>query len=439
MKTVLRRCVLASACATAGLFVRATPRARAQPIDVQRARTLVVGTPGGRARTDRLDAARTGRVRESLPQAGLRTEWRSSLGELIEHAPLVDAGGVSYVVGARGEVSAVGPDGTERWHVTTGAMQSGPSTLLSDDTLVFVDAAGEAVAVRDGSVRWRLRFGRGDAARPAPLPLADGGVVVATTQDLAVLDAEGHERARTTLLEPTTSPLLSALGKVVAIGASGTVWTWTPGAPEATRGGAFGSPIADGAALADDHTLVAVSAAQTHLLAIDLAHPSAAMTRAVNPAGLLLGPPAMRGSTAHLLATTLTTDLAVAFDPSGSETLRTAIGNHPPPLAPDGGAAVLVAPPHTAPLVDADGTMAFATADGSIGVATAAGSELLSDACPAAPSAAVLVGAASRLPSLPPVVGLAPLESGAFVAACASGTLVAIRGGAGGGRDGGRR
>jgi hypothetical protein len=276
MMRVLWCGALAAACAVAGLCVCATPHARAQPIDVQRARTLVVGAPAGHARTDRLDAARTGRTREALPSAGLRTEWRTSLGELIEHPPLVDGNGVSYVVGARGEVSAVGPDGTERWHVTTGAMQSGPGTLLSDDTLVFVDAAGEAVAVREGAVRWRLRFGRSDAARPAPLPLADGGVVVATTQDLASLDAEGHERARTTLPEPTTLPLLSALGKVVAVGASGTVWTWTPGAPEVTRCGAFGSPVADGAALADDHTLVAVNAAQTHLLAIDLAHPSAA-------------------------------------------------------------------------------------------------------------------------------------------------------------------
>jgi hypothetical protein len=116
----------------------------------------------------------------------------------------------------------------------------------------------------------------------------------------------------------------------------------------------------------------------------------------------------------------------MAFDASGSETLRTAITTHPPALAPDGGTAALVAPPHTAPLVDADGRVAFATANGSIGVAAASGSELVVDACPPAPTSPAPVGAGAG--RLPPVVGLAPLESGAFVAACASGTLLAVRG-----------
>jgi outer membrane protein assembly factor BamB len=397
----------------------------AQTIDVQRARTLVVGTPSAGARMDRLDAARTGRTRDPLPSSGLRTEWRASLGALVEHAPLVDADGVAYAVGTRGEVSAVGRDGTERWHAATGAMQPGPAALLADDSVVFVDAAGEAVAVRAGAVRWRVRFGRSDAERPAPLPLADGGVVVATTHDLAALDIDGHARGRTTLPEPTTFPLVAALGKVLAVGASGTVWTWTPGAPEPTRAAGFGSAISDGAALADEHTLVAVSASQTRLLAVDLVHGSAT-TRAVAPgapAGLFLGPPAMHGASAYLLVTAPTTELAVAFDASGAETVRTMIATHPAPLALDGGAGAVVAPPHTPPLVDADGRIAFATSDGSVGVASASGSELMSDACPQA------VASAGRLP---PVAGLAPLGRGAFVAACTSGTLVAVRGTSGG-------
>jgi hypothetical protein len=136
----------------------------------------------------------------------------------------------------------------------------------------------------------------------------------------------------------------------------------------------------------------------------------------------------MRGSAAYLLVTTPTTDLAVAFDASGGETMRTAIATHPPPLAPDGGIAALVSPPHTPPLVDAEGRIAFATSDGSIGVATASGSELVADACPAAPATPAVPIGASGAGRLPPVVGLAPLESGAFVAACASGTLLAVRG-----------
>jgi hypothetical protein len=400
------------------------PRALAQDIDGQRPKTLVVGMPPGAVRMDRLDGARTGSTRETLPTTGLRTEWRYSLGEPIEHAPLVDAAGLRYVVGVHGAVSSLGRDGSERWRAATGAMQPGPAALLSDDTLVFVDVAGEAVAVRTGAVRWRLRFGRSDAARPAPLPLLDGGVVVATTQDLALVDAEGHLRARVTLPEPTTSPLVAARGKVVAVAASGTVWTWTPGAPEAARVASFGTPIADGAALADEHTLVAVSGGQTQLLAVDLDHPAAtAQTRAVAPAGLLLGPPAMLRSAAYLLMTTPTADLAVAFDASGAELFRTALGVHPPPVAPDGGPGVLVASPRAAPLVDASGAVAFATADGAVGVATPAGSEVVTDTCP------VLASMVGRVPA---VVGLAPLQTDALLAACASGSVVALRGAGGG-------
>jgi hypothetical protein len=409
---------LAAAVVTSGV----RRRAAAQTVDVQRARTLVVGTPQGGARADRVDAARTGRAREALPSGGLRIEWRASVGELVEHAPLVDTAGVTYVVGTRGEVGAVGRDGVERWHVPTGAMQPGPAALLSDDAVVFVDAAGEAVAVRDGALRWRLRFGRGDAARPAPLPLDDGGVVVATTQDLAAIDAEGHLRARTTLPEPTTFPLVAALGKVVAIGASGTVWTWTPGAPEPVRAASFGTPIADGAALANGRTLLAVSAGQTQLLAVDLDRPglgSSATTRAVAPAGLFLGPPAVHGATARLLVTTATTELAVAFDASGTEVSRNVLAMHPPPVAADGGAGALLPPPHTPPLVDDGGRLAFATSDGSVGVVSGGGSEVVADACP------VAVATVGRLPA---IAGMAPLETGTIVVVCTSGTLLAVRG-----------
>jgi hypothetical protein len=394
--------------------------AAAQSVDVERPRTLVVGMPSGGARGDRVDPGRTGHTREALPSSGLRTEWRTSLGALIEHAPLVDARGVAYVVGSRGEVVAVARDGIERWQASTGAMQPGPPALLSNDTIVFVDVAGEAVAVREGTVRWRRHFGRSDAERPAPLAMADGGIVVATTHELAALDADGQERARTTLAEATTSPLIAAQGHVLVIGASGAVWSWFPGAREAKRIGSFGAPVADGAASADDHTLVAVSAGQTRLLALDIARGTAA-TRAVAPpapTALWLGPPAMRGSTAYLLATASTSDLVVAIDGAGAEVLRVLTAAHPSAVAPDGGAAALVAPPHVPPLVDDAGTVAFATAGGGVGIASRRGTEVLGDTCP--PS---IAGARAR-----PIAGLAPLGEGSFVVACASGTLVSVRG-----------
>jgi hypothetical protein len=316
-------------------------------------------------------------------------------------------------------VVAVGRDGAERWRTQSGAMQSGPPALTSDDTLVFVDAAGDAVAVREGTLRWRARFGRGDTTHPAPLPLQDGGTVVATANDLAALDADGHERARATLPEPTRLPLVAALGKVVAVTASGAVWTWAPGATEVTRVGTFGSPVEDGAALADERTLVAVTSGHLHLSALDLVR-GTTTTRAVAPAGLWLGPPAMRGETAYVALLGPTSELAVAVDAAGVESMRALLVTRPPPVSADGGVAPLVALPSTPPLVDAAGTLAFATPEGGVGVVADGVVDLLPDACPAAAAASV------RSPA--PVAALTPLGTGAMLVACRSGTLLAVRG-----------
>ena len=410
--------------------------AGAQTADVERPRTLIVGTPVAGARTDRVDSSRSGRAGAALPLAaggGLRIEWRAALAASVDVAPVVDARGTTYVAGTRGEVVAIARDGSERWRAMTGAIQPSAPVLLSDDTLVFADAEGEAVAVREGVARWRIRFGRGDAARPtppSPLALDDGGVIVATARDLAALDADGHERARTTLPEPTGVPLLSALGKVIAVSTTGAVWTWSPGASEVTRVGSFGGPIDDGAALADDHTLVAIAGGRQHLVAVDLVR-GTTTTRAITPTGLWLGPPSMTAGIAHLLVQAPTSELALAVDASGTETSRTVLTTHPPPLAADGGPGPLVALAHTPPLVDASGTLAFATAEGSIGVVSGGVVDLLADLCPPAPAGRGAVAATAAL---------APLGPGAFVAACRSGTLLAVRSGraaSGGGPSGG--
>jgi len=418
------------AAATGGVALAAAAGARAQTADVQRPRTLVVGTPTAGARTDRIDAARSGRSGTALPLAegGLRVEWRAAAGA-TDVAPVVDARGTTYVVGTRGEVVAIARDGTERWRVATGAIQPSAPALLSDDTLVFADAAGEAMAVREGVVRWRVRFGRNDPARatpPAPLALDDGGVVVTTSRDLAALDAEGHERARTTLPEPMVFPLVSAVvlgsARLVAVTASGAVWSFVPGASEVTRIASFGGPIDDGAALADDHTLLAVTGGRQHLVAVDLLR-GTTTTRAITPTGLWLGPPSMTAGTAHLLLQAPTSELALAVDASGAETSRALLTTHPPPLSVDGGAAPLVALPHTPLLVDAAGTVAFATAEGSVGVVSGGVVDQLADVCPPPPGQRGTLTAAAAL---------APVGAGAFVVACRSGTLLSIRSGGSG-------
>jgi hypothetical protein len=433
--------------------------ASGQRVETERPRTLVVGTPAG-SRTDQANAARTGLVPALPGTGGLRIAWRTSIGAAIDRAPLVDARGGTYLVGTRGEVVALTPDGVERWRVATGAGQPGPPALLSDDTVVFVDLAGDAIAVRDGSVRWRSRVGRADAVTPSPLPLDDGGVVVATTRDLAVLDSEGVERARTTLPEATTSALVSALGKVIAVSVTGTVWTWSPGAPAPTLAASFGSPVDGSAALADEHTLIGVTAGRTTLTTVDLARGTTA-TRAVSRRGAWRGPPAMLDGVACLVLFAPGSEQAVAVDAAGQEVGRAILVAHAAGIGPlgvagaaDAGAAVptsaagSVVPtvptaPIVPPLVDRSGALAFATLEGgvgvvaglaraptsgpgatggSVGISTGASVELVRSAC-AAPFGTAL-GATT-----PSVAGLAALPDAAVLVACHSGVVLALTSG----------
>ena len=427
------RCVragVAAGVAAAGWTLLVAVVAQAQTIRVERARTLVVGRPSG-SRMDRVDAGRTGMTATPLPSSGLRVEWRASAGAVVDHEPLVDARGVAYIVGARGEVVALARDGAERWRVPTGALDPGPAVLLSDDTVVFADASGDAIGVREGGVRWRSHFGRADAVHPSPLPLDDGGVVVATTRDLAALDAQGRQRGRMILPEATATPLLSALGQIIAVTGSGAVWGWIPGAAEATRLASFGSPIEGSAALADERTLVAIAVGQTTLAAVDLLRGTsggASVTRAVASGGLWLGPPAMRGEVATLGLLGPTSELVITVDAAGRELRRALLTGHVPPARIDAGAGPSgVSGAAGAPLlVDSSGTVAFATMDGSVGVASigAGGDgsvELLTDACPRP------AGATS---STSTVAGLAPLPPQSFLATCRSGTIVAVTGAA---------
>ena len=386
--------------------------AAAQTVDTHGARTFVVGMPRGGARVDRVNLGRSGQCAEALPSSGLRIAWQTPfLGVSISHAPLVDGAGTTFVVGGQGDVVAISHDGTESWRASTGALQPGPAALASDGSVVFVDSNGEAVSVRQGHQRWRRRFGRADAAHPAPLPLEDGGVVVATSHELALLDADGNERARTALPEPATAPLIAAQGHVIVVAGSGTVYSWTLGG-ELLRVGSFGAPVDQGAALADDHTLLAVTSAHTHLTALDLTR-GTATTRAVAAAGLWLGPPATSKGSAEMLWITQTSELVVFLDPSGAELRRAVVATRAPMLSPDGGPVAIVPPPRVPTIVDAAGTAAFVTTDGA-GIVGGGAAEMVSDVCPAAGG-----GAAA---------GLAPLGRGAFVVACRAGSLVALSG-----------
>jgi hypothetical protein len=438
MRTAPPRAAIALACAaaSAGFALLGSTARHAQAIETSRPRDLIVGVPDG-ARTDRVDGSRSGLARVLMPSSHLRVEWRAPTRTAIEQGPLVDARGATYVVGTRGEVIAIARSGAELWRASTGGIDAGPAALLSDDTVVFVDGAGEAIAVRDGNVLWRTRIGRpasDGAAFPSPLPLEDGGVIVATGRELAVLDAEGHERARTTFAEPVATSLLSALGRVVAVARSGAVFTWVPGAPEPARIAAFGSPVGGSAALADAHTLVAVVASGTTFASVDLLS-GAVATRAVATGGTWLGPPAMRDGAATLTSLGVTSETAVTLAASGREIGRAVLSTHPAAARLDGGAPPDTLRPTSAFLVDPAGTLVFVTLSGDAGAVAGAGGvgapvELLSDTC--ARAGGVPGGGPGGAPASSAAAGIAPLGPGAFVVACRSGAVVGVSGDLGG-------
>ncbi len=397
--------------------------AGAQRVEPGAARTVIVGSSKAPSPTDRVDVRRSGFARTRLPTAGLRAGFRYAFGQPIEHAPVVLDDGTVAVVVNRSELALLGADRMPKFVPISGGGAMGAPTVLADGTIVMVSASGEAIGVRQGTIRFRTRLGgeRSLAGHVSPLPLDDGGVVVATSTELTALDGEGNVRARAAVAEPLSTPLLAAGGKIIALGATGTVYGWSPG-QEAQKLGAFGGAVDGSAVLEGASTLLAVVDG-TRLASLDLAHPTAAVTRASIQGGIYLGPPALHAGNAHLLAMSPSRTSLVAIDPAGQELMHHAVSTFTPLAIADAGQLAVVAPPHTGVLVDAAGTVAFATPDGAIGVASVTfGVRMLGES-----PWANRVTAAGK-PHSGNIVGMAPTRDG-FVVVSEAGNLVEVVGG----------
>lgn len=395
--------------------------ADAQRLDPRRPSVFVVGAPGGASPTNRGDARRTGAAKDALPTGLLHIAWRKTIGLTIEQPALVGPDGTLAVVTARGDVVFLDELGEEKGRASSGTTSVGPATMTSDGTVVFLSSAGDAIGVRRSSARPRFvtRIGGERNPRAAPLSLDDGGVVVATASDLVVLDAEGNVRSRVTLPESPSAALLTSGDRVIAVTASGAVYGWSPGR-ETIRLGSFGAPIDGGAALADASTLVAVIEGN-HVVELDLTR-AARSTRSIAAQGLYLGPPSVRtvapgGVLATLLTQTASRAFVVTLDANGQETLRAPIATLTPVTLADGGAAPLLARPHTGPLVDNRGAVAFASPDGHVGMVGPAG---------AVDTLGELICTQSARSA--GIAGLTPFGRGAFAVTCEGGVLARITG-----------
>ncbi len=431
--TARRTAFIVAIAAAAGLALGLQDRsAEAQRIDPRRPTAFVVGPAPGNAPMARVDARRSGLSKTPLPSGTLRIAWRKTTGLTIEQPALSGRDGTLAVVSVRGDVTFLDEAGDERATVKVGAAQVGPATMTSDGTIVYMTSSGNAIGVRRPSVtantvspssgstsslRFSTRIGGERNTRAAPLALDDGGVVVATLTDLIVLDAEGNVRSRVSLPEQPAAPLIAAGDKILAVTASGAVFGWTPGR-EPVRLGSFGAPVDGGAALVDGNTLVGVIEGN-QIAEVDIVR-GGRSTRAIAAQGLYLGPPSVRSAGSSSIATTLalthSRGFVVTLDAAGAELLRAPIASFTPPTLPDGGVPPLAAPPHTGPLVDARGAVAFAATDGHIGVVSPEGAvdtigEIL-----------CTKGVRSG------VVGLTPFGAGAFAVTCDGGIVARISG-----------
>jgi hypothetical protein len=395
--------------------------ADAQRLDPRGPGTFVVGAPGGASPTNRGDARRTGASQDVLPSGVLHIAWRKTIGLNIDQPALAGPDGTLAVVTARGDVVFIDEGGEEKGRATSGTTGIGPATTTSDGTVVFMSSGGDAIGIRRTSPRPRFvtRIGSERQVGAAPLSLDDGGVVVAAGSDLVVLDSEGNVRSRVSLPESPSAALLASGDKVIAVTPTGAVYGWTPGR-EPARLGSFGAPIDGGAALGDANTLLAVIEGN-HLVELDLAR-GARSTRSIAAQGLYLGPPSVRaivsgGALATLLAQTPNRAFVVTIDSSGQETARAPIATLIPATLSDGGPMPLVARPHTGPIVDPRGAVAFAAPDGYIGVVGPEGAvhtlgELL----------------CSQTPRSARIAGLTPFGPGALAVTCEGGVIVRITG-----------
>ncbi len=396
--------------------------ALAQHFDTNHAHGFVVGPPDGASPMERVDARRSGFAATGLPAATLRMVWHRSIGQDTENAPLVASNGDVFLLGARGEVVVFDHDGVERRRISVGTGASGPGTFTSDGTLVFVNGAGEAVGLRSDTLRYRTRVGeRGALVRAAPLPLDDGGVVVASGASMAALDSEGNVRARTTLPDVISQPLLPGQSGVLAVTATGAVYAWPPGR-DASRVGSFGTAVDGPAVLASPHTLLAiVDGAQ--ISALELSD-GVAFTRAIAGAGVFLPPLALRGATSYGLELTPSSTLAVAIDPNGREVLRAVVATSHAAALADGGAP-LASWGSSSTLVDPSGSFAFGTAEGLVGVLTATGAvETLGEPLCVRTRPSSAPGGSGH--GGQGFAGLAPAGRGAFLVACMSGQVSSI-------------
>ena len=408
----------------------------AQRMDARSPLTVVVGQPGGPAPTVRGDAHRDGLSKSAFPRAPIKVDWRVTVGGgQIEQPPVVTTEAI-VVVTTHGDVVWLPHDSHEgrgeiaRQALGIAATSSSPPTVASDGTVVVLGGSSEAIAVGvdKNGLRFRTQLAGGfPVSDPleavTPLALDDGGVVVATATEIAVLDASGNVRSRAALTEGLVGPLMAGghPGRVFGVSKTGVVYAWAPGSRDVARVGSFQGGVQGGAVMTSDDTLLAVVSEQ-RLMTLDVRQ-GLAVPLSTFAGGAYLGPVAFRRGTAFAMAGVPGRTFAIGVDSAGQEVLRVPVATSIITTA-DGGAPVFQVPQHVPVAIDDSGTLAFAAPDGPVGIVDPAGVVTSID------------GICTRtLRNGRGVTSLVSDGPGAFIVTCASSNVVKIIHGSGGSVD----
>ena len=245
--------------------------AAARPVRIGRLTTLPWGFREAHpCATLACDAGRGGRVRGRFPAVTPVRTWRHVTSEPVAdlgHAhPLVLAGELVVVAGVGG-IEGFTRGGTRAFHAAYGvaAMAHVPALTPGDDLVVATTRGDVLLVTREGVVRARARVPGG--VRGAPLALADGTIVVGTSDALVGLDAELGPLFEVPLRGGASgAPVLTREGRV-AVGAGADVVVTDAEGRGASRS-ELAARIDDHVAVAPDGTLWA-RVATGELVAID--------------------------------------------------------------------------------------------------------------------------------------------------------------------------
>jgi hypothetical protein len=163
--------------------------------------------------TERGDAARSGRLRGSLPHAEPRVRFDVALEGAHPRGPIVDRAGRIFVGTAHGLVGLT-EDGEVFLDLRVGPIDVAPALLPSGDLLVASRDLALLVVTPSGEERARTTLSA--AIRAAPLVLDDGSIVLASVdRRLTHLGSDLLPRASVSFDEgPLTTPCLAASGRV---------------------------------------------------------------------------------------------------------------------------------------------------------------------------------------------------------------------------------